>query len=703
MCKSKKATRAANRERARRLAANRVPGDGSGGGSPQPMSSFILGEHVPEFTFISNVAMVAETGASSDSFLASSFQFHTFHGLKPGRFDSVEDLIDKLDALSATKINRLRVATHAGSSSLLVPMCKIDPRGFMTAPEKNKFQNGYAAMSKGELKSCLEGDAEWIKSGLGISHLLQNLDPNTLAKGILEHIKTEGSLAAVLTKFNFNATFGNISKAVEDVILGSLGDMLVDGNNVKMPDFNGNNLSLTPSQKTLLKQILAKIHELNKANALKALGSSFSLTDLNNLETAVRHFTLSDYIISFPSGMALPKENFIMGSDILIALNNGFRQKLARVRLKFKAASWIDVRGCLLGSDVDFMKDLSKLFGDEGNRPRISAPRLFQNFPQISFEFGDRTVIEGLFAQGTSRTFGSGANAVIKTVSGTDFVRGLDRWLSVIGHDQTYFNFWKTLFSGSALNFCSLTWKPNLPALKIKGGHQENWNALAFADLIVQLKKICNLGSTQEPKTSTVNALKSFVETKIPQYLPTLTKTISGADVPQILPQLQTISQELNTNIPVPASNLAEVQDYQKKISDFISDTKLVKIKDLLLLAKNIVEAINPSIQLLLHFGVPVVSIFPDGLPDLADLPESPDIRTCSLVALTHNKDSALRLLLKSLWIEELPNPNSVTSAVLDTSHPSHRQVAALSPNAIITEVFFCPLPEYMFNIISTP
>lgn len=709
MCKTSKSSQSAAASNLPDIQPNAGGGGGNGGGGGGPMVQYIAGDHVPELTFISSAALDPTTNASNDRFLQSAVWFHTFHGLKPTRFGSFEELIINIAKLTTkTHIGRFRLVTHAFSSGILAPFCKVDPKGFLTTAERDEFKSENSFLEKDEVKAFLKSDADWFIQAFKERHLLFSNNSKDVAIAILTHIKTNGANASALAPFGFNDTFSNLSKPLEHVILGSLSEQLINGNQVKR-EATPNAKPLTAAHKPLFMSAFNTIQAFNKTDAVAKSNGAFNLQAVNALETAVKSFTLADYLINLPSGVEVSLEAFAKITSIQIAINAGIRATLDTVRQKLDTTSFIDIRGCTLGSDTDFMNTLQKLFGQANALPHMSAPKIFQAFPQQAFKHGDRTFIDNLITNGFTDNVGvpDSNTTESKTVSANDFVKGFEPWFKAIAYDQAYFDFFKTLLGGTALNFCAMAWKATFPALKIKGGFQQDWKTFAFEKIIPELKKVCGVAGNAQPTTATITALKPFVTTDIPAHLPKLTQDYS-ANLNQGLTDLKAIVTALGASIPDPSPLQAStLKEYQTKIIDFINTNKLKHIKTLMDITKQIVEGANPKIQLMLHLGVPCISFFPDGIPDLAGVNEEPDVRTSNIVALTRNKDTALRLFLKSQWVEDLPTAASANSATLgsgpngDSPLEIARQVAALSPSGSEVDMFTCPMPDYMKNIVS--
>lgn len=63
-----------------------------------------------------------------------------------------------------------------------------------------------------------------------------------------------------------------------------------------------------------------------------------------------------------------------------------FFQNLAAVRAKIRPGTWIEIQGCRIGQDRDYVVALQRFFSSERHRPRVTAPRWFQFFGVYGFQ-----------------------------------------------------------------------------------------------------------------------------------------------------------------------------------------------------------------------------------------------------------------------------------------------------------------------------
>lgn len=68
------------------------------------------------------------------------------------------------------------------------------------------------------------------------------------------------------------------------------------------------------------------------------------------------------------------------------AARGPFLRRLGRVRARISAATHIEIRGCQIGQNPDFLDDFRGFMGRAGDLPSISAPDLFQYFFPLNFE-----------------------------------------------------------------------------------------------------------------------------------------------------------------------------------------------------------------------------------------------------------------------------------------------------------------------------
>jgi hypothetical protein len=88
--------------------------------------------------------------------------------------------------------------------------------------------------------------------------------------------------------------------------------------------------------------------------------------------------------VALPLTLSFPKQETEFISSVRganSAVKDGFRTKLSVARRHFTASSVIDIRGCLVGKDKDYLRAVAQFFGRERIKPHISAPDLFTGYP----------------------------------------------------------------------------------------------------------------------------------------------------------------------------------------------------------------------------------------------------------------------------------------------------------------------------------
>jgi hypothetical protein len=134
--------------------------------------------------------------------------------------------------------------------------------------------------------------------------------------------------------------------------------------------------------------------------------------------TAAQALALQNAILGITAfTFTLPTQDarFIQNLDAArTSLSAGFLADLGLVRQRLSASSWIDIRGCRVGQNLDYLRAVSEFFGRAGNRPHVSGPEWFQSFPTLGYRPLRDSQIPGLASQRWVR-------------------RALDHWFSETG------------------------------------------------------------------------------------------------------------------------------------------------------------------------------------------------------------------------------------------------------------------------------
>jgi hypothetical protein len=337
--------------------------------NPEELYLFGEPENVPDITYIST--------QGEQGFLNSAVQYHEAWGLAPRRINSIEDVINDL-ATGNGHINRIRIVLHAANIGVYSSLFTNEPR---------------FSIQEARLNAWAQSDVRGLENDLGNLLVLNqaNID------GIIGSIRNRS--AAVLSPFGLD-------------IAGSPGGSLLN--------------------------LFTRVAELTMVNhfrtPLNANQMDVYIDTLNRIIASISQQVQADHgatvqqVVAFQN--AVSAANWVWGPfqihdptvNILREANRavagGFRNTLNNVRARFDGNSWIDLRGCNVGTQVSYLQAVANFFGSPGALPHISGPNWFQIFPI----FGSRS----LSTVNQMLTFGR--NRVINNA--------LDKWSVLTGVRQ---------------------------------------------------------------------------------------------------------------------------------------------------------------------------------------------------------------------------------------------------------------------------
>lgn len=263
---------------------------------------------------------------------------------------------------------------------------------------------------------------------------------------------------------------------------------------------------------------------------------------------------------------------FRMLSSANAAIGRNFRDKLNSVRNRFDEHSWIDVRGCRIGQDRDYLTALRKFFGGDNDRPAVSGPEWYQSFQAPAAKpRGTEADFDDLWDNGFSSSSGTGntAQVIQDTFDKVNPLAGID----------IHIDFWDTLTNGDAITFAALLWKGELPALPIQAPRLDGFVGLDFSDTMTRISEIFDVGADLPG-----NAVLTRIENGHVQLaaLETERDTVSqmassgsptGSELTDSFQRLKQLSQQLSlSTVPssAPASlQLSHLQTYVEQLRKY--------------------------------------------------------------------------------------------------------------------------------------
>ncbi len=301
-------------------------------------------ENVPELTYIST--------QGEQGFLQQALEYHTLWGLAPRRVSSVEAILGDL-ARGQGRLARVRIVMHAAEKGIFSSLFASEPR---------------FSVEKGRLSAWAQSDVAGVAADLGDPFPLSPAVPNS----IVEALRRRN--AGLLAPFGLEQS-GGASGALAELVDRTAQRFLLLASRTRhnAPDVD----TLTASTDLLLADIRARVAK----QAQGGISAAQTQTLQNELEASARTVGLHP-----TAPVTFDATQVARLRQVNRAVAAGFRGTLGRARSRFDANSWIDIRGCNAGRDLDYLRAFSQFFGQAPALPHVSAPDWFQTFPRLGFQ-----------------------------------------------------------------------------------------------------------------------------------------------------------------------------------------------------------------------------------------------------------------------------------------------------------------------------
>lgn len=560
MCKTTKGTQAAANGGVINVPPNTVPG-GNGGPGPgvDPETStdqpiFGLPDYAPQLT------LIAQASPTDNGFIALANQFHQNSGLNPVTISSIEEVVDILDDSTRSGtgvINRLRIVSHVffDSSGLQQPINMMLP--FLSGgvrPALKRHFTGFAGTRINALKAMMTFE---VNTFTNTTHFIYRDPASTIisylrpAQNTILNLVPTDALGEPTGEFNdFFLICGSKWALAENAITSS-----------------SQTSTINQAYDILLEDIISRLRNTVSEPQLQTLVAAS--TGLG-----------SNHVLNFqtPHNPANYAQNL---SAAITAINgNAFQTKLNRVRARFNQNSKIDIRGCQVGRDTEFLQAIQSFFGTSQTvRPAVSGPRWFQHFNPIGN-------ITGLNSNARVVTLN---NTGFSPYSATQVTQALNSWCTGFGITDAHLTFWRQTFSLDVFAFCALGWKTSIPATRIPVTRLQAINSASFAELFGKLASIFLVTAANTPTAAnitSVNASLSNVGTWSAQLNATIESTATQPQLTAHFNNFKTIYEGVDdrftgTSSPttgqriIPATAPASltpavIRDFQTALKTFI-------------------------------------------------------------------------------------------------------------------------------------
>jgi len=478
MCKSTKGTQAAANAGVMGIQPNTTgntnAGNGPGADPEASTDQPIFGgpDYAPQLTFI------AQATPTDNGFIALANQFHQNSGLNPTTISSIEEVVDILgdSARSGTGIiNRIRIVSHVffDNSGMQQPINMMLP--FLSGgvrPALKRHFAGFAGSAINALKSMMTFETTSFSN---TSYFIYKDPASTIISylrpaqnAILNLVPTDGLGEPTGDFTDFFLICGSKWALAENVI----------------PDA-GQAATIGQAYDILLADVISRIKNTIPEPQLQTIVGA--ITGLG-----------SNHVLNFqtPHNPANYAQN--LSAAIAAIHNNAFQTKLTRARSRINQNSKIDIRGCQVGRDTEFLQAIQSFFGTSQTvRPAVSGPRWYQHFNAIGN-------ITGLNSNARVVTLN---NSGFSPYSATQVTQALNNWCTGFGITAAHLTFWQQTFGLNVLAFCALGWRPSIPATRIPVTRLQAIGTANFDDVIKKIASIFLITAANTPNTTAINSI----------------------------------------------------------------------------------------------------------------------------------------------------------------------------------------------------
>lgn len=648
-------------------------GGGSGGGSstPPPLKFTGVQEHVPDLTFI------IEPRVPGDDYLAGATTYHTNCGLAPREIHSIDHMVTFL-AANSSALKRIRCVGHANGQDLIIPMFgQTSVQG-----DRHTFKEHLTAFAESDERGLL------TLIGLGPGQHFYGWSITS----VLSMIRTSNS--TLLDPFDIG-TSGLPPANLEAFI-----EYCCDHAFINLNRFKKNNGNLTAAEKTgMLKAMKSIVRIRSKGIEGKKFGThTVTAGELQLLRDYLFQRNAADLnlgpndVYGYSMG-ANDLNPFLLAGRAADSVDAGFRANLDKVKLRFSKDSYIDIRGCRLGQDPDYLKAMQEFLGQPTAKPSVTAPTWYQSFSATNS-----------YSHPTN-------NAQINTLLHTGLpaagIRaGFATWSTMTHVDPEHKQAWTDILTGSAVKFVLMEWKKTLPVLPVATPGLTAFVPMNFIDSINKTRDFFNVPAASMPAAAALTAIDTFISSKLTGYATNLLFPVDGATVQtklnSLLTALNTINTELGnvvTPVPPAPANFTAIEQYQKKLVTFIDDNKINAIKPFMTAVKQRIDDTNDPgfYYYMLHSGMPVFVLANRELVNNHQV----NIQNNRLVVLDAFANEAYRKWPQLLWAEPLPAGNNFPTLQPGDFNSRRFPMMVEQPTGGNIAVAACPHPDYMDKITS--
>jgi hypothetical protein len=634
------------------------------GGRTTTPATVGIPEKLPSLTFIAHHDTEAGFGAGALGFLRKAELYHDSYALNPQIVRSFEELISLLSAAS-TPISRLRIVTHFGAPSGTTTLTGVGLMflPFFTGQTRNDGSNNVNNQTHAEHFKFAVNDNEGIKGMFELNYFpsfapdfLSGMTMNTHTDSVQRPYYQaifrflQANHHASLAPFGLDQS-GSPSPAVLTIMKWAANLFVINNGHIQV---QANFPSSVAAADIPLPVKTAFTNFVNEK--LASLATATGPTTLANINALAAAFGSQTFTTLDANSFFDTRIYFL--SSVYLDNHNAFRTQLATVKNRLNN-SFVDIRGCRIGQDGNFMRAVRAFFGNAGSEPVISGPEWYQQMGTIgNFTNSAESGMDGYFNNGIPTT----------PLTGADVQREYSAWAGRIGINSQI-SFWINLFNGNAFDFIALTWRNLLPPIGMDSARLTALATQNYADAIGTIKSIFHIDQTAAPTAADCTTFQTASFPSIATLVGIQTAVTPLTDAsPQ--PDLQTQLNALTTlsttlSAPLPAAPAPITKAHLVACIDLLK-LRLVTLSGITPLITSIKTRLTDpkaGFRYMLDIGLPII-LQPASREGDTRLLYYPDLQTNALKAF---KKIQFEAPLPAATITAINSINPTGSVIVDT------------------------------------
>ena len=661
MCRTTRRTQTASHKPVSDIQPNQPRGKRAPPPAPNAFQGFR--ERVPELVYIADF--------TADGFLGSAVEFYEFFGIEVKKVKSVHEMIVDLGKRQGV-FARLVLVSHAHPRGMFLPM--------FTGAAKGTNKELFSALAKSDLDGLLT-----LSPFSAVRKHLQPWDTSPRIDKAMKAARTKN--AGVLKPFGLHQSGTPPGGVLAEFFFHCFDFVFVNTGVLTVK-----NVPVTSAQRTTLRNFVNEIlNQLTRKLDAKSIGGhKVTVAELQALRQSLTSIAFDD--LGLPPGQTFNMDlddtnlnSFASLDATVAAIQNGFRTELDTARTRLAGTSLLDIRGCRVGQDEEYVTSLSEYFGAPGARPTVTAPQLFQSYTEFMFDT--------LNSRDNIRVW---LSATRRQHSPKQLRNNLTTWAELIRVRPLHTDFWKALLEGPAVRLVALNWPSEIPKLFIEAPGLKQLADPDIGKVIASLANFFNVPKAKVPSAAALTTIKAAapgVRTAAPSLLAPVPDVIAVDKLKQLYESLKAVNAaEQQTIVPdTPPSPLRadDIRGFQRQLLDHFDATPLAAVKTFMEAAAT---SLNDGDGLFFY-------LFLAGLPGF--IFGGPESQKNSIVVFTPHAKEIQQSWYRCLWADDLPKTGKYLTTEIDKKLAHTLPALTAEDRRSITSV--CPLPRYGFCMRKRP